>query len=428
MAHLLTQTDIYAVTNLMVQQLTGQKATIQAVDSSSFISCGELITTYSTENIMNSLTMLIGDIMIAVRESQGDFNLIRAIETGIFTHRLQKISFYADEACAEGAWNTNLFTNIKTGFTNGRNVDSVSGDDQSTKSMWEQKIMIPLVNNFSGSDVWSYGITIPEVQIAQAWRSEGELNSFISGMLMEHQNNINRGLSAFRHSVVLNYIGGVYDMEAAGKMPGSVVDLTYEFNKKYSSTYTRDQILSVYQKEFLGFMVSTIKKYQKLFEKDSSNYHWTPAKQDEAGNDLALLRHTPRAMQKLFMYEPLFIDAEAQVLPELFRDEELKIQYEGVMIWQNENDPSAISVTPAIPTDDSTQTSGTEVDLDYVVGVLFDTDAMMVDYQMDRAETTPLEARKLYRNVWMHIARNGINDFTEKGIIFIMSEDAAPEP
>ena len=110
----------------------------------------------------------------------------------------------------------------------------------------------------------------------------------------------------------------------------------------------------------------------------------------------------------------------------LFNDRYLSMDnYEGVEYWQCENDPSSISVTPAIP-DETTglQVAGSAVALDYVVGLLFDEDACMTDFQLDRADSTPLEARKLYRNLWLHIAKNGINDFTEKAVLFIMADPA----
>ena len=100
------------------------------------------------------------------------------------------------------------------------------------------------------------------------------------------------------------------------------------------------------------------------------------------------------------MYRPFWIDAEAQVLPTIFNDQYLKApQYEGVDFWQNKLHPSEVSVTPAIPdvNDLTTQTVGTAVVFDYVLGVLYDEDAIMVDYQLDSSYSTPIEARKRYR-------------------------------
>lgn len=425
MARLLTQKDVYSIINAMVEDLTGQQSTIRAVDTSTFISAGELIMSYGTENVLNSLGLLMGRVMVASRKYTGKFNLINAVDSGVFTHRMEKISFYAKKAIPSGAWNTDLYTNLAPGFTNGQNPDA-NDDPQSTKSMWEQFPGIPLMMYFAGSSVWDECITIYEVQLQQAFRSPDEFNSFISGMLQEHNNDIESEKEAFRCAVLLNHMAGIYDMST--DMPGSVVNLTEEFNKYYfgdntEAYYTSEELRSTYLKEFLEFMVSEIKILSNRMADRSANYHWTPAK-TVGGVSYPLLRHTPKDRQKMIMFNPLFIRSEAMVLPEIFNDRYLNIgNFEGVDYWQNENDPSAISVYPAIP-DQATglQKKGALVELDYVVGMLFDTDACMVDFQLDRADATPIEARKLYHNLWLHIAKNGINDFTEKAILFIMAD------
>lgn len=434
MARILTQVDVYAVMNAMVEDLTGQQSTIRVRDTSSFISAGETVLSYPTENVLNSLGLLMGRILIAARPYKGKWDLINAISTGLYTHRMEKISFYSRPSIASGAFNTknpadgsDLYTNLAPGFTNGQNKDA-NGDPQSVKSMWEQFPGIPLVMNFGGSSADSEATTIYEVQLQQAFRSENEFNEFVSGILLEKENDIELIKEAFRNAIVLNHIAGVYDLSS--DMPGSVVNLTEAFNDKYGTSYTSEELRSTYLKEFLAFMVARIKQDYRNLSHKSSMYHWTPSKVID-GVSYPLLRHTPREKCKLFMYQPLFTDAEAMVLPEIFNDRYLDIgNYEGVDWWQNEADPSAISVTPAIPitagVGAGTQTKGAKVDIEYLVGCLFDSDAMMVDVQMERAASSPLEARKLYRTLYWHFLKNGINDFTEKAIIYYMADPVTP--
>ena len=425
MARLLTQKDVYSIVNAMVEDLTGQQATIRAVDSSTFVSVGEQILSQGTENILNELGLLVGRILVAARPYKGGrFNLINAIDTGIYTHRLLKISYFSGKALPSGAFNTDLYTNLKNSFTNGQNPDA-NGDPQSTRSMWEQHMYEPMTLNFAGSSVWQECVTIPEVQLQQAFRSEGEFNEFFSGIMIRHENDIELEKEAFRTALVLNQIGAIYDLRAS--MPGSVVNLTAAFNTFYRTSYTSAQLRSTYLKEFLAFMVFTIKNDIKKMQNESVKFHWSPASQSGG----ALLRHTPKDKQKLFLYEPLMLQAEANVLPEIFNEKYLSLDknYEGIEFWQNEEDPSAVKVTPAIPDVDSTsptygtQIAGSTVTLPYVVGLLFDEDAMMVDFQLDRADSTPLEARKLYRNLWLTISKNLIGDLTEKQILYIMADE-----
>ena len=111
----------------------------------------------------------------------------------------------------------------------------------------------------------------------------------------------------------------------------------------------------------------------------------------------------------MIMYNPLWIDAEARVLPEIFNERYLKIEnFEGVDFWQNFNDPEGINIVPSYPDyvtiDDPTEA----IEASKVIGMIYDEDAIMTDFQLDRVTITPLEARKYYRNSFWTIRRNYI--------------------
>ena len=422
MARTLTARDCHALMNLLVKEATGQNAQIQVVDSSTFVSAGEAVLATGTENVLNALSLVLGRTFMAVRPYNAKLALINAINTGEYTHRMRKISFYSREAQASGDWNTQLYTNLADGFTNGQNIDD--GTAQSTKSMWEQNQPVPLEMNFAGSSVWEDSTTIYEYQLQQAFRSEDEFGQFVAGIMTERGNDIESQKEAFNRMTLLNFMAGVYDLNQSG----SVVNLTSAFNTEFGTNYTSAQLRTTYLKEFCMFLSAKIKIDSDMLTNRSKKAHWAPAKEG-----YALLRHTPKDRQRLMLYNPLLIKTQSYVFPELFNEQYLKMEnYEGVMYWQNENDPSAIKVTPAIP--DTTgltgvQTAGDTVTLDYVVGMLYDVDALMVDYQLDNSAVTPLEARKHYRNMWWSFAKNAICDFTENAIIYIMADPApTPEP
>ena len=417
MARTLTARDCHALMNLLVKEATGQDAQIQVVDSSTFVSAGETVLATGTENVLNALSLVLGRTFMAVRPYNAKLALINAINTGEYTHRMRKISFYSREAQASGDWNTQLYTNLADGFTNGQNIDD--GTAQSTKSQWEQNQPVPLEMNFSGQSVWQDSTTIYDYQLQQAFRSEDEFGQFVAGIMTERGNDIESQKEAFNRMTLLNFMAGVYDLNQTG----SVVNLTSAFNTEFGTNYTSAQLRTTYLKEFCMFLSAKIKIDSDMLTNRSQKAHWVPAKEG-----YTLLRHTPKDRQRLMLYNPLMIKTQSYVFPELFNEQYLKMEnYEGVMYWQNENDPSAIKVTPAIP--DTTgltgvQTAGDTVTLDYVVGMLYDVDALMVDYQLDNSAVTPLEARKHYRNMWWSFAKNAICDFTENAIIYIMADPA----
>lgn len=415
MARVLTPQDCHVLMNLLVKEATGQDATIQAVDSSSFVSAGETVLATGTENTLNALSMVIGRTLMAVRPYKARMRIIDALNTGAYTSRLRKISFYSREAQASGDWNTQLYTNLADDFDNGENPAGTPPVAQSTKSMWVQNQPQPLEVNFGGQSVWQDSTTVYEDQLKKAFRSESEFGEFVAGIMTEKGNDIESQKEAFNRLAVFNHIAGVYDMSSV--MPGSVINLTAAYNAEFSTSYTRQDLLTTYLDSFLKFFVAQFKLVSDYMEERSVKYHWTPSRPG-----YTLMRHTPKSKQKAVLYSPLFTKAEAYVLPEIFNPQYLSLEnYEGVTFWQNQNDRAAISCTPAVVNAGTgTIIAGTPVALDYVVGMIFDEDALMIDYQLEDALTTPVEARKRYRNIWWTFSKNIMADYTENAVIFYM--------
>lgn len=418
MGKVLTVQDCHNLMNSLVKQATGQQS-ITVIDSSSFVSAGETILATGTENVINSLSLIIGRTLVAVRPYKAKFLLINALNSGVYSNRIRKISYYSKDAQASGMYNTQLYTNLKEGYTNGQNV--IDENPTSTKSMWEQNQPIALEMNFAGSDTWDDSLTIYEKQLQVAFESEANFSQFMSGIMTEKSNDMESQKEAFNRMCVLNEIGMIYDM--AEDRPLSCVNLTKEYNAKYGTSYTSAELRTTYSESFLKFFVACVKNISNYLEERSSNYHLSPTKTVN-GTTYKLLRHTPKNKQKMFLYEPLFIEAKANVLPSIFNPEYLDIKnYEPVNYWQSIDNRSSVKITPAIYDKVSgEQKKGNEVDLDYVVGLLFDDDAMMIDYQFDGSYSTPLEARKLYRNIFWHYTKNAINDPTENAVLFYMKD------
>ena len=130
----------------------------------------------------------------------------------------------------------------------------------------------------------------------------------------------------------------------------------------------------------------------------------------------------------MIMFNPLWIDAEARVYPEIFNEKYLKIEnFEGVDFWQNFQNPSAISVKPSYQDYAVPDVIPEKVDCECVIGMIYDEDAIMTDFQLERVTVTPLEAKKFYRNTFWTIRRNYIYDATENIVVFIM-DDSEVEP
>lgn len=421
MARSLTPRDAHALINLVCKEATGQDASIQAVDTSTFVSIGEKILATGVENTLNALSVVIGRTFMAVRPYTSKFGLIEQTDSSLFRNRVRKVSYYSRYALSSGDWNTQLFTNLANGFDNGENESG--GTPQSTKSMWVQNQAIPLEINFAGLSTWEDSTTVYRDQLKVAFQDESSFNSFVAGILTEKGNDIELQREAFRRITLLNHIGAVYTI--AADYPTMKINLTAGYNAKFGTSYTSEELRTTYLKSFVEYMVSVIKQTSRRMEYRTAAFHMPYTKTID-GEEYNVLRHTPRDRQRLFLYTPLLVDAESMVMPEIFNDQYLKIEnYEAVDYWQNFNDPAAVDVTPAIPGADAyegTQVIGSEVQIPYVVGCLFDRDAILVNNYLEDSLATPVEARKRYYNIWWTFARNAINDLTENFVLFTMED------
>ena len=418
MARTLTPRDAHAIMNLLLKQATGDTS-LTVVDASTFASAGELVLSTGMENVFNALNIVLNRLIVASRPYDAKMRIVGVKEVGEYSNRARKISFYSKYALPDGSHNTQLFTNLADGYTSGDN------NGASTKSQWEQNQAMPLEMNFGGSDTWQHCITQYEDQVKIAFRNAEEFARFVAGYMQEHKNDIAQEQEGFYRMTLLNRMGMAYDMSAYNN--GSAFELVAGFNSRFGTSYTGTQLRQTYYKEFMSYFVTTVRELSDFMEERDIAYHWDVPK-TVGGDTYHILRHTPKDRQKLALYAPFFNEAKALVFPEIFNPQYLSIDnYEGVTFWQAKSNRMGINITPAIieadPTDPDygKQKAGSAVSIDYVLGCLFDEDAVLAEMQMDRADTTPLEARKHYRNTWNTFAKNAISDPTEKFILFYMA-------
>jgi hypothetical protein len=401
--------DAYAVMNALARQATAQND-ISVVDHTSFIDAGTKTLSTGTENVLGSIARTIAQVVIQSRPYKGKFGLIAASENQ-FNTRKAKISFYTSDNEASGAFNTDLNTNIADG----------QGDADGAGSMWEQKLPKVVERFFLSEAVWDKHYTTPLVQLQNAFNDEGTFVRFMNGVMTEIENDIESTLESRNRSLVADRIAGVYLMNQLGTLSDDTcVDLIKYFNDKCNTTYTREEILSEHLTEFLELWVAKIKIDSDRLEERTTKYH-DPMTITENGVDYNILRHTPKSMQKMFYFAELFTEAKSRVLPEIFNPSYLNVDNgEAVGYWQSSKnaDRMKIKCKPALPDGAVSQ----NVELDYVVGILFDTDAIQSINQFTGAYVTPVNARHLFTNTFYHYKFGAIQDYTENSIIYYLGE------
>ena len=397
MANVLTPVDVYALMNDVVSQATG-RTDLAVVDTTTFASVGEIVLRTGTENTLNAISTVIGKTIFSVRPYKGKLESLRVAQQR-WGGQVRKIINLYDEAEKSDDWNTDVAQNVL--------------DDGNSVDMYKIRKPKAVQLNFYGTKVLQKHITRFRDQLSLAFHSEDEFIRFIDSVMVEFSNEIELLNEAESRTTLLNFMAGISSMGL------TEVDLVAEYNNEYGTQYTRAQLLSTYIESFMKFVAAEIKIYSSKLTDMSTLYHANLTGYNK------IMRHTPKERQKMVMYEPIFIKTQAEVYSGLFNPEYLDIgSFEGVNYWQSQSTPTAINVKPNIldVATGASKDADAAVNLDYVLGILFDEEACGVMPQYDYSSTTPFNSAGGYYNMYMHWRFNSYCDYTENAVLFVMGE------
>lgn len=394
MGNTLTPIDVYSLFNAVVSQATG-RTDLVALDATSFASVGETVLRTGTENTLNAISTVLARTIFSVRPYRAKFASLN-VSADRWGGQIRKIITLYDEAERSEDWNTN--------------VDGTQLDDGNSVDMYKIKKPKVLQLNFYGTKLLQKHITRFRDQLALAFSNEQEFMRFVDAVMVEFFNEVELLNENRARLTVISHIAGRYAMGLG------VVDLVSEYNIRYGTSYTRAQLLSTELSSFMKYVASQVKIYSSRLTDMTTNYHANLSGYPK------IMRHTPRERQKMFMYNPVFIEAESEVYSSLFNPQYLEIgDFEGVNYWQSQNEPARIQLAPNIlNTTTGEAQDGTTTDIPYVLGILYDEEAMGVYPQFDYSSTTPFNSAGGYYNMYMHWRFSAYSDYTENAIVFVL--------
>lgn len=407
--------DVHQVMQTLANQATG-RSDISVVDHTSFIDAGQVSLSTGTDNVLGAIARTIRDVFVVGRPYTGKFSLVNASEEK-FNDRHANIHFYTKYNEAEGGFNTDLYTNLADGYDNGTNGGA------SAPSMWVQDLPKIVERFFLNEATWQKRMTTPLVQLQNAFNDEGAFLAFMNGYALNVQNEINTYIENHNRALVADRIAGIYYQVQNGTLGAEcAVNMTKYFNDEEGTNYTSQEILQEHQTRFLELFTSKLKIDSDRLEEYSAQYH-DPKKITESGVDYYVLSHTPKANQRAFVCSEILSKAKAVVAPEIFGPQFIpEAQGEKVGFWQSNKEGSRYSIKckPALPEG----AVSSNVELDTVLGLVFDDRAMYSHNQFTGMYSTPVEAAKLYKNDIWHFKYGSYTDYLSNSIMYYMADEA----
>lgn len=382
-------TQIYSLLNSVNQQSEG-KIDVTVVDTASFVALGDAVLSSSnnTEPFLNSLCQLIYSDVVEGRAYKSPLRSLMK-GTAEWGAIVRKIAVDMPELVEEKA----------VPLADGPGLD-------------QYQIKLPKVHQYLyvARTPYSAFVTIQRAWLKEAFRSEDAMESFIAMVFLKIQNRLEFSIENLTKMSIANYIG-------LAKAPQKF-DLVSMYNDEKELTGTDAEIsvgiAALHNPDFMRWAVGIIKEVMSNFSSMSTLYNYE-------GEE----RFTPYADQHLMMLSRFKTQLETTALYGAFNEEYVNIvKKEIIPHWQgsgatpmNFEMQSSIDVNVATPGGKGNK----QVQMENVVAVLFDNEAVGAYRQIEEVATTPLNARGLYTNTFFHEQQMWFNSLDENFVVFTLN-------
>lgn len=352
--------------------------------------------------LITRLSQIVGRTLMAVRPYSGKLDMIEVTseEYGWIT---RKMNFLDDD--------------VQRNLTIYDANDLVQADGNSVDPWVIHKPKVVETQSYGGGQI-SRLLTIYQDQIKGAFASPAALDEFISGVLLNFNNQIEQDREQYKRTALMNFMG------CLSTYSDRVIYLVSEYNAATSSSLTSTTVFAPANFEgFVQWLYGFIQKLMGLMSERSYKFHLNPTTASPISGYIS--RQTRYPDMRCFLNTGFKEDMTARVVANTFNKDELKeVKYEGVNFWQNIDDPTSLKVTVKPMTTALAEGSATAVNLKNVFGVLFDRDALTVSYMNDNTGTSPYNQRGRYYNL-IHSEDVKISqDLSMNGVLLLL--DTAP--
>ena len=364
--------QIYTLVNSVVQQGLGLD-NLTAVDSASLISVGNVVLSSqtNTEAFLNTLVQRIGRTIISYRKytnKLGDM-VLGDMEWGAI---LQKIKVSMPAASIEE----------DVTLTDGQSID-------------HYKVSKPSVNQklFVGRNPYKIFVTIQRVWLKEAFLGEAQMAAFLAAIYGEVQNKIELSYEQLGR-VALGY--------AVAQTAGTAreIKLVTMYNALVDAADRVTAASALMDANFLRWAIGEMQLYPEYLTDMSTLY-----------NDGSETRQTPREDQRMRILTMFDTALRTQVQYAAFNKEMLELgSYTKLNYWQAASSPASVLVGGGSPTQ-----------IDNIVAILHDRDAVGTYKQEEDVLTTPVNASGRYYNTFWHLRREYLFDPSENFLVFTLN-------
>lgn len=382
-------TQIYALVNSATQAVLGESAVL-AEDLTNIVDIGkQVVDTDNVDNYVKSLVNHIGKVVFVNRIYAGGVPSV-LMDSWEFGSIMQKVNTDLPEASESDSWK----------LTNGQNY--------SPDVFYKPEVTAKFFNNRTTFEV---PLSFTELQVKESFSSAEQLNGFISMLTTSVENTITVKLDALIMRTIDNMIGetiandltseGSIDLTTTGSR---AINLLKLYNDTQGTTLTADKALS--DVEFIRFATYQIGLVSDRMSRISTIFN-------VGGKE----RFTPEDMRHVVMLSDFAKASESYLLAGSFNKDLVTLPtHETVPYWQGSGVAYEFGEVSRVNVKTS---SGVDVNVTGVLGVIFDRDALGVS-NLDRRVTTNYNPKGEFYTNFHKFDAGFYNDLNENFVVFFV--------
>lgn len=378
----MTVNQIYQLLNTIVSETTGQTG-IVAEDLSNIVTVGETIFDNTTwrDNYVKSLINQIGRMIFVDRPYRGFAPNIQR-DSWEYGSILAKVAIKSMQAKPNPSWQLQA----------GQTVDQFQFNPPDVQQRF-----------YNMRDAWQIDLSRAEKQVKESFKSAAEFNAFFTAIYQEIDNSSVDKLDALTMRTINNFMG-----ERINANVGVIDVLGAYAADTGDTTLTAAQALT--SERFGRYLAYTILTLKDQLKPRSNIYN-----QGTAG----YLRGTPDEDLHVVLHSKYARSMEVFMQADAYHDDLVKIgSYDRVPFWQGSGTGYAISDTTQININLASDNE-TTVNRGYIIGTMFDRDAMAICND-DRRVTSSYNANGEYYNSFYKFDTTYMNDLTENGVVLVL--------
>jgi hypothetical protein len=377
--------QVYAITNAVTQEVTGETDLVKE-DLSNIVDIGNTIQNAQTlDKYVKSLIDHIGKVVFVNRAYAGSAPSV-LMDGWEYGSILEKVNYDGlPEATENESW------------------DLVDGQSYDPNVFTQPKVSAKF---FQKRTTFEIPMSFAERQVKSAFDSAAQLNGFFS---MIH-NGIEKSMTVKTDGLVMRTINNMTAETIKDAHAVRAVNLLALYKAKFPEDATVTAANCTYHDGFIRYAAFMMRLYSDRMSKLSTLFN-IGGKQ----------RFTSTDLQHIILLAEFESSASVYLQSDTFHKELVALpKCETVPYWQGSGTDYAITSTSKIHV---TTASGTEVQQDNILGVIFDRDALGVS-NLDRRVTSQYNGKAEFFNNWYKADAGYFNDMNENFVVFYAKDVA----